>query len=89
MRNARILPRMCPLLQAPEIPNPEFVDDPEVYLLPPLKFVGFEIWQVKAGVVTCPAMHAMCWLLVVLLNTCDAHTLVCTKPHWVVFRDNL
>ena len=41
--------KICPWLQRPEIDNPEFEEDPEVYLLPPLKFVGFEIWQVKAG----------------------------------------
>lgn len=34
---------------APEIDNPDFVDDPAVYLLPTLKYVGFELWQVKAG----------------------------------------
>lgn len=34
---------------APLIPNPDFVDDPELYKLPPLKYVAFELWQVKAG----------------------------------------
>ncbi|CAL8469382.1 g8923 [Coccomyxa elongata] len=35
----------------PMIDNPDFVDDKEVYLLPPLKFVGFELWQVKSGTI--------------------------------------
>ncbi|EIE21635.1 calreticulin 2, calcium-binding protein [Coccomyxa subellipsoidea C-169] len=35
----------------PLIDNPEFEDDEEVYLLPPLKFVGFELWQVKSGTI--------------------------------------
>ena len=33
----------------PEIENPEYVHDEELYHLPPLKFVGFELWQVKSG----------------------------------------
>ena len=37
--------------QHPLIDNPEFEDDEEVYLLPPLKFVGFELWQVKSGTI--------------------------------------
>ncbi len=38
-------------VQHPMIDNPDFVDDKEVYLLPPLKFVGFELWQVKSGTI--------------------------------------
>lgn len=34
---------------APLIPNPDFKDDPALYKLPPIKYVGFELWQVKAG----------------------------------------
>jgi calreticulin len=40
---------MC--LQQPLIDNPDFEDDEEVYLLPPIKFVGFELWQVKSGTI--------------------------------------
>ena len=36
---------------APLIPNPDFVDDPDLYKLPPLKYVAFELWQVKAGTI--------------------------------------
>lgn len=38
-------------MQHPMIDNPDFKDDKEVYLLPPLKFVGFELWQVKSGTI--------------------------------------
>ncbi|KAJ9178519.1 hypothetical protein P3X46_010397 [Hevea brasiliensis] len=31
------------------IDNPEFEDDPDLYVLKPLKYVGIEVWQVKAG----------------------------------------
>ena len=37
--------------QHPMIENPEYEDDAEVYLLAPIKYAGFEIWQVKAGTV--------------------------------------
>ncbi|XP_020247024.1 calreticulin-3-like [Asparagus officinalis] len=33
----------------PWIDNPEFEDDPDLYVLKPLKYVGIEVWQVKAG----------------------------------------
>jgi len=35
----------------PLIANPSFVDDNDVYLYPSNAFVGFEIWQVKAGTI--------------------------------------
>ncbi|XP_028081034.1 calreticulin-like, partial [Camellia sinensis] len=31
------------------IDNPEFKDDPEIYVFPKLKYVGIELWQVKSG----------------------------------------
>ncbi|KAJ7980674.1 Calreticulin [Quillaja saponaria] len=31
------------------IDNPEFEDDPDLYVLKPIKYVGIEVWQVKAG----------------------------------------
>lgn len=31
------------------IANPEFKDDPKLYVVPEIKYVGFELWQVKAG----------------------------------------
>ncbi|GMY32575.1 calreticulin-3-like isoform X1 [Fagus crenata] len=33
----------------PFIDNPEFEDDPDLYVLKPIKYVGIEVWQVKAG----------------------------------------
>lgn len=33
----------------PWIDNPEFEDDPDLYVLRPIKYVGIEVWQVKAG----------------------------------------
>lgn len=35
--------------EPPQIPNPEYTPDPELYRFDGLKFVGFELWQVKAG----------------------------------------
>ncbi|XP_010544335.1 PREDICTED: calreticulin-3 isoform X2 [Tarenaya hassleriana] len=29
--------------------NPEFEDDPDLYVMKPIKYVGIEVWQVKAG----------------------------------------
>jgi len=31
------------------IPNPDFKEDPNLYLYEDNAFVGFELWQVKAG----------------------------------------
>ncbi|CAN8305906.1 unnamed protein product [Cochlearia groenlandica] len=33
----------------PWIDNPEFEDDPDLYVMKPIKYVGIEVWQVKAG----------------------------------------
>ncbi|KAG0569541.1 hypothetical protein KC19_6G098300 [Ceratodon purpureus] len=35
--------------KAPLIDNPEFEEDPDMYVLPPLNYIGMELWQVKAG----------------------------------------
>jgi len=35
----------------PEIPNPNFSEQEDVYKRGPLGFVGFEVWQVKSGTV--------------------------------------
>ncbi|CAH9083295.1 unnamed protein product [Cuscuta epithymum] len=35
--------------RTPWIDNPEFEDDPDLYVLKPVKYVGIEVWQVKAG----------------------------------------
>ncbi|XP_074320061.1 calreticulin-3-like [Silene latifolia] len=35
--------------RTPWIDNPEFEDDPDLYVLRPIKYVGIEVWQVKAG----------------------------------------
>ncbi|XP_021828737.1 calreticulin-3 [Prunus avium] len=35
--------------KTPWIDNPEFEDDPDLYVLKPIKYVGIEVWQVKAG----------------------------------------
>ncbi|KAK9831943.1 hypothetical protein WJX81_001639 [Elliptochloris bilobata] len=37
--------------EAPMIDNPEYEHIPNVYKLPLLKFVGFELWQVKSGTI--------------------------------------
>lgn len=34
---------------APDIDNPEYKHDDKLYLFKDLKYVGFELWQVKAG----------------------------------------
>ncbi|CAI9304456.1 unnamed protein product [Lactuca saligna] len=31
------------------IDNPDFKDDPDLYVFPKLKYVGIELWQVKSG----------------------------------------
>ncbi|KAF5944148.1 hypothetical protein HYC85_018225 [Camellia sinensis] len=33
----------------PWIDNPEFEDDPDLYVLKPIQYVGIEVWQVKGG----------------------------------------
>ncbi|KAG5549541.1 hypothetical protein RHGRI_014759 [Rhododendron griersonianum] len=33
----------------PWIDNPEFEEDPDLYVTKPIKYVGIEVWQVKAG----------------------------------------
>ncbi|KAF2617366.1 hypothetical protein F2Q68_00042645 [Brassica cretica] len=38
--------------EPPKIPNPaykEFEDDPDLYVLKPIRYAGIEVWQVKAG----------------------------------------
>jgi calreticulin len=35
----------------PLVPNPDFVDDDSLYLFKDNKFVGIEVWQVKAGTI--------------------------------------
>merc|ERR1712046_224624 len=35
--------------EAPMIPNPEYVPDDQLYKFEDNKYVGFELWQVKAG----------------------------------------
>merc|ERR1719453_3063319 len=35
--------------EAPDIPNPEYVPNDALYKFDDLKYVGFELWQVKAG----------------------------------------
>ncbi|KAJ9523573.1 hypothetical protein QJQ45_007254 [Haematococcus lacustris] len=34
---------------APDIPNPDFVADDSLYAFKDLKYLGFELWQVKSG----------------------------------------
>jgi calreticulin len=36
---------------APDIPNPEYKHDDNLYLFKDLKYVGFELWQVKSGTI--------------------------------------
>ncbi|KAM7489687.1 hypothetical protein LguiB_027171 [Lonicera macranthoides] len=33
----------------PWIDNPDFEDDPDLYVFMPIKYVGIDVWQVKAG----------------------------------------
>ncbi len=35
------------------IANPEYEPQADVYKLPPLKFVGFELWQARAQLAKC------------------------------------
>lgn len=35
--------------EAPSIDNPEYKPRPDLYIYPDSKYVGFELWQVKAG----------------------------------------
>ena len=35
----------------PVIPNPDYYDDDNLYLFEDNSFVGFELWQVKAGTI--------------------------------------
>merc|ERR1712118_84139 len=35
----------------PEISNPEYTPDETLYVHPNLKYVGFELWQVKSGTI--------------------------------------
>ncbi|CAJ2629697.1 unnamed protein product [Trifolium pratense] len=35
--------------KTPWIDNPEVEDDPDLYVLQPIKYVGIEVWQVKGG----------------------------------------
>uniref|UniRef100_A0A6N2M3H9 Calreticulin n=1 Tax=Salix viminalis TaxID=40686 RepID=A0A6N2M3H9_SALVM len=35
--------------KAPKIDNPDYKDDPELYVYPSLRYVGIELWQVKSG----------------------------------------
>lgn len=37
--------------EAPEIDNPDFAENNELYVQPSLKWVGFELWQVKSGTI--------------------------------------
>jgi hypothetical protein len=36
---------------APDIDNPEYKHDDKLYLQKDIKYVGFELWQVKAGTI--------------------------------------
>ena len=37
--------------EPPQIDNPEFKEDKELYKRPPIGYVAFELWQVKAGTI--------------------------------------
>jgi hypothetical protein len=36
---------------APDIDNPEYKHDDKLYLQKDIKYIGFELWQVKAGTI--------------------------------------
>lgn len=44
-------PEFKGIWEAPDIANPEFEDDPMIYKQDDMKYVGFELWQVKAGTI--------------------------------------
>ncbi|XP_072959117.1 calreticulin-like isoform X2 [Typha angustifolia] len=35
--------------KAPLIDNPDYKEDPDIYIYPNLRYIGIELWQVKAG----------------------------------------
>jgi len=35
----------------PQIDNPEYADDPELYAFDSFKYLGIDVWQVKAGTI--------------------------------------
>ena len=37
--------------EAPDIDNPDYKPHPDLYIYPDSKYVGFELWQVKAGTI--------------------------------------
>lgn len=47
---------------APDIDNPDFKDDPKLYLQKDIKYIGFELWQVGVSGV-CPGgvWGPACW----------------------------
>lgn len=40
---------------APDIDNPDFKDDPKLYLQKDIKYIGFELWQVSGCHHACPS----------------------------------
>ena len=59
---------VCALdVQAPMIDNPEYEQIPDVYKLPPLKFVGFELWQARQPIYAYE-IHPLIWALYLYLD---------------------
>lgn len=42
-------PKYKGLWEAPDVDNPDYKPDPSLYAQKDLKYVGFELWQVKSG----------------------------------------
>jgi calreticulin len=42
-------PKFKGIWVAPDIDNPDFKDDPKLHVQKDVKYIGFELWQVKAG----------------------------------------
>jgi hypothetical protein len=66
----------------------EFEDDPDLYVLKPIKYVGIEVWQVCASVFLCFTFFSN-WVLI-------AKKVICTQIfsyHWIfeapLYFDNL
>lgn len=56
-------PTCITAVQAPMIDNPEYEHIPDVYKLPPLKFVGFELWQARQLLMCCADVSGLTLLV--------------------------
>jgi hypothetical protein len=74
---------------APDIDNPDFKDDPKLYLQKDIKYIGFELWQVGypprlslwLGFGQAPGMYASCSTCPASVLSCIMVLLVCCSQH--------